>query len=59
MLNCQCEAFETLGAAKSEGMSVSRLGGDELAPRSVPEVDGSAEAVILQRRKRPPQSSLP
>ena len=44
-LNCQCEAFETLGAQQSEGMPVSRQGGDELALRHFPEMEASAEAV--------------
>ncbi len=44
-LNCQCEAFETLGAQQSEGMPVSRRGSDELALRHFPEVEASAEAV--------------
>ena len=44
-LNCPCEAFETLGTLQSEGMPVSRRGGDELAPRRFLEVEASAEAV--------------
>ena len=32
LLNCQCEAYETLGIQQSEDMPVSRSGGDELAP---------------------------
>ena len=43
-LNCQCEAFETLGAQQSEGMPVSRRSGDELAPRRFPEVEAEAVA---------------
>ena len=43
-LNCQCEAFETLGAQQSEGMPVSRRGSDELVLRRFPEVEVSAVA---------------